>query len=100
MSERELLIDLRSKLVGAMHVQPFTIYTDETILELLKHRPKTIAELEKVKGFPKGGKRVKGFGEAVVAIFSGKKIERFEITGSAKSNDVAVNTKLQKMEVF
>ena len=98
MKEKELLIELRSKLVGAMHVQPFTIYNDATIEALVQARPKTIAELEKVKGFPKGGKRITGFGEAVIAIFNDKPIQSFEV--SVTGDGACVETKLKKMEAF
>lgn len=72
MSERKQLEELRSNLVGALHTQPFTIYSDETIEDLLKARPTTIEELTKVKGFPADGKRVKCFGKAIIAIFKGE----------------------------
>lgn len=68
--QKQALINLRAQLVGAMHVQPFTIYQDTTIEALLAAKPKTLGELSKVKGFPAKGKRVQGFGEAVIAIFN------------------------------
>lgn len=69
LEQRQALINLRAQLVGTMHVQPFTIYQDTTIEALLAAKPKTLEELAKVKGFPAKGKRMQGFGEAVVAIF-------------------------------
>lgn len=97
MRERDLLLELRSKLVGSMHVQPFTIYNDATIEELLRARPKSIDELSRVKGFPKDGKRISGFGDAIIAIFSGKQIQSFEVSND---NGFSVETKLKKMEAF
>lgn len=95
MRERRLLLELRSKLVGEMHVQPFTVYNDSTIEELLAARPKTLEELAGVKGFPANGKRIAGFGEAVVAIFSNKDVTDFKVDSST-----GVETVLQRMEAF
>ena len=97
MKEKQLLLELRSKLVASMHVKPFTIYNDATIEELLRAKPASLAELEKVKGFPKNGKRIAGFGEAIVAIFAGEEIETFEI---ANDGGFSVEPKVQKMEAF
>ncbi len=69
--QRQLLEELRSQLVGDLHTQPFTIYTDETIEDLLKAQPTSLEELSKVKGFPRDGKRIKQFGASIVAIFKG-----------------------------
>ena len=68
--QKTLLLDLRSALVGKLHTQPFTIYNDATIEALLDAQPKSLVELSKVKGFPENGKRIKGFGEAVIAVFT------------------------------
>lgn len=68
--QRQLLLDLRSQMVSALHTYPYTIYKDSDIENLLKAQPKSIAELGAVKGFPKQGKRVKGFGESIVKIFT------------------------------
>ena len=99
MKEKHLLIELRSKLVGQMHVQPFTIYNDATIDALIEAKPKTIAELEKVKGFPKNGKRIVGFGDAIIAIFTGKEVKGYSVT-TDKSGQVSVKTELKRMEAF
>lgn len=82
--QRELLLKLRSVLVGEMHVQPYIIYPDETIDLLLEAQPKTLDDLSKVKGFPETGKRFKGFGEQVIAIFNdANAIDEFEIKNGA-----------------
>lgn len=97
--QRELLIDLRSQLVGKMHVQPFTIYNDKTIEDLLEAQPKTIEDLSKVKGFPASGKRLKGFGEAVIAIFnSTDSIDSIDVSGN--NEKLEVSTKLKRMSAF
>ena len=97
--QKKLLLELRSKLVGKLHVQPYIIYGDETVELLLNKQPKTIEELSKVKGFPPKGKRVAGFGESVIAIFQdAEKISEIEITDTNKGITVGVQTK--KMGCF
>lgn len=68
--QRQLLLDLRSKLVGKLHVQPYIVYDDATIELLLKEQPKTLDALKQIKGFPEKGKRFKGFGVSICAIFN------------------------------
>lgn len=97
--QRKLLQDLRGNLVGALHTQPFTIYNDETIEELLKVQPRSIEELCTVKGFPKDGKRVKNFGESIIAIFTDTdSISDFKIIGESE-NHFSVNT-IKKIKAF
>lgn len=97
--QRKLLLELRRKLVGKLHTQPFTIYNDSTIEDLLDAQPHTLEELVKVKGFPREGKRIKGFGEAVIMIFKDPtKIESIEIKGD--SNDVCIDVKTKEMGCF
>lgn len=98
--QKELLLQLRSMLVGKLHTQPFTIYNDETIEHLLDAQPKTLKELSMVKGFPENGKRIKGFGDAIIAIFSNcNKIDSFQVTGDSEE-DISIGTKLKKIEAF
>lgn len=88
-NQKKMLLELRSKLVGKLHVHPFTVYRDDTIELLLEQQPKSIDELTKIKGFPKDGKRVKGFGLAIVAIFNNTKEEGKEvITGKVMENEL------------
>lgn len=68
--QKELLEKLRSMLVGQLHVQPYIVYDDATIERLLDMQPKTLEDLAKIKGFPEKGKRFKGFGTQVIAIFN------------------------------
>lgn len=97
--QKNLLLSLRSMLVGKLHTQPFTIYPDAVIEDLLDAQPKTLEELSQVKGFPKSGKRIQGFGEAVVAIFKDcDRIENFEV--NTDGNEAIVGTKLRKLSVF
>ena len=97
--QEDLLLDLRSKLVGAMHVQPFTIYTDATIDALIEAQPTSIEQLSQVKGFPSDGKRVKGFGEAIIAIFNDTNhIDSINVEGTA--GKLEVSTVLKRMSAF
>lgn len=95
--QRQLLIKLRSELVGKKHTLPYTIYTDNTIEELLKAQPKTLEQLSKVKGFPKEGKRLKGFGEAIVSIFT-KNVKSFSF--KVENGNPVVETTLKQMKLF
>lgn len=84
--QRKMLLELRSKLVGKLHVQPFTIYDDKTIEVLLQKKPKTLKELSAIKGFPETGKRIRGFGDLIVAIFTDvDRISDIEISGDDTS---------------
>jgi HRDC domain. len=97
--QKQLLLELRSQLTGMLHTQPFTIYDDATIERLLDAQPKTIKELAEVKGFPVNGKRINGFGESVIAIFSKTdRIKKIVVKGSAGSP--SINTEMKEMSVF
>lgn len=97
--QRVLLLNLRSALVGKLHTQPFTIYNDATIDALLEAQPKTLSELSKVKGFPKDGKRIMGFGEAVIAVFTNcDQIQTIDVKTSG--SDVSVGITLKPISAF
>ena len=96
--QRKLLIELRAQLVGEEHTLPYCIYTDDLIEALIKKQPKTLQELSEVKGFPKEGKRVKGYGEAIVSIFTKTdQIESFELH---TENGFEVGTNLRRVNAF
>lgn len=97
--QRELLVALRAKLIGIKHTLPFTIYSDETIEDLLKAQPVTLEELTKVKGFPANGKRVAGFGECIIKIFTSTD-EVSNITVETSGDSVNVKTELKKLSLF
>lgn len=97
--QRQLLIELRSALISEKNTLPYCIFRDETIDDLIKAQPKTMDELVKVKGFPKDGKRVKGFGEAILEIFNNaNKIDHFELKGSA--GNFEVGTEMKRINAF
>lgn len=113
-NERELLIQLRGFLVAQFHVQPFKVYQDSIIDEIVKVRPHSLVELSKIKGFPENGKRVRLFGEAIVAIFRTnknideikalvkleevEKVKRKSTSKKAKGNEESSSSK--KMKAF
>lgn len=95
--QRQLLIQLRSELIAEKETLPYCIYTDETIEDLLDAAPKSIEELVKVKGFPEKGKRVKGFGEAIVNVFvHTQEIEKFTIEKGGSGLEVGTGLKRAK----
>lgn len=99
--QRALLIELRSKLIGKNNTLPYCIYTDDTIEDLLNAQPKSVAELTKVKGFPATGKRVRGFGEAVVAVFTNtEKLQGFDIKAGKNADEIEVGTRLRRITAF
>lgn len=97
--QKQALTQLRSQLVGSMHVQPFTIYNDATINELVKAQPKTLSELARVKGFPVTGKRIKGFGDAIIAIFN-EQASGVKTKIIMKNGDAEVQYTMEKLSVF
>ena len=72
---------------------------DTTIEDLLKAQPATLEELTKVKGFPANGKRVAGFGECIVKIFTSTD-EVSNITVETSGDSVNVKTELKKLSLF
>lgn len=97
--QRRLLLSLRSQLVGEKHTLPYTIYRDADIDSLLKAQPHTLEDLSKVKGFPKNGLRLTGFGDAIIAIFNNTdKIDDIKL--EKNGNDYAVSVSLKKMKLF
>ena len=99
--QRELLIQLRSVLIAKENTLPYCIYTDATIEDLLDAQPKSMDALTNVKGFPKEGKRVKGFGEAIIEIFKNpNRVERFELQEGSNESDLSVGTHLKRSTAF
>ncbi len=98
--QRKLLIDLRSSLIAEQKTLPYCIYPDATIEALLDAQPKTMGELVKVKGFPEDGKRVKGFGEAILAVFNDTdRVEGFNLK-KGNGEEFEVGTTLRRLTAF
>jgi len=90
LDERALLHQLRSQMVSLKKFEPFRIYRDEEIENLLIAKPKTLEELAKVPGFPAGGARVTKYGNAIVAIFNKPStISEFKVHVDAEGDPVA-----------
>lgn len=99
--QRRLLLELRSSLIGKLNTMPYCIYTDDAIEALLDAQPKTIDELAQVKGFPKEGKRVKGFGEAILAVFNKtNQIDGFTLSEGETAGELEVGTSLKRISAF
>ena len=72
MREKEMLLKLRSEVAKKSGQSTYLVPNDKEIEMLLKVRPKTIAELTALKGFPAKGKRVTAYGNALIDIFTKK----------------------------
>lgn len=70
LSEREMLLELRKAIAKKSGQATYLVYNDVELEMLLKERPKTLEELTALKGFPKTGKRVAAYGNALVRIFN------------------------------
>lgn len=95
--ERELLLDLRSKLAYEKTGSHSYSFSDDELESLLKSRPKTLDELGKIKGFPREGKRVEKFGSNIVDIFV-RQVDSFIVTNI--NNNLRVRTKLRMSTAF
>lgn len=98
--ERELLKKLRGHMAYKKGVEPFRVFRDVELELLLQVKPKTIKELTTIKGFPAGGKRVGGYGEAIIAIFNKpQEIKDFNINLD-KDGEPTAKIVLKQMSVF
>ena len=99
-TQEELLRKLRGHLAYKAGVEPYVVFNDQSLAEILQVKPKTLDDLSKVKGFPREGKRISNWGEAIIAIFnSADKIESFEVKGSSLE-DMKVVAHLKKLDLF
>ncbi|WP_377887548.1 HRDC domain-containing protein [Alkalihalobacillus sp. R86527] len=67
-SEKGDLIVLRTKKAQERKVKPYYIFTNSTLEDLLKKKPRTVKELLNVEGF--GIKKVEEFGDEVIMVFN------------------------------
>lgn len=99
-SKEELLRKLRGHLAYSKQVKPYAIFKDEELDRLIKVEPKTLDELATIKGFPRQGKRVTGFGQSIVDIFTKTdQVEDFRVKLD-KDGDPVSETKLKRMSLF
>ena len=99
--EKQLLEELRVKLAKACGIAPYSIFKDEEMELLLDKKPKTISELEGLRGFPKGGARCTKWGEAIVACFNKiDALKDFNLTKCEGEGGFKVEPIFRKMECF
>jgi ribonuclease D len=98
--QEELLRKLRGRLAFKKQVEPYVIFNDKGLAEILSVSPKSIEELGALKGFPIDGKRVAGWGQAIIDIFNKPdNIEDFEVDLDAHGELQAKST-LKQMKLF
>lgn len=97
MKEKEMLLKLRSEVAKKSGQSTYLVPNDKEIEMLLKVRPKNIEELTALKGFPKTGKRVAAYGQAVIDIFT-KKVSKIEISGQGES--MSARAGLESTSIF
>jgi ribonuclease D len=98
--QEELLRKLRGHLAYKKGVEPYVIFKDSELYEVLYVKPKTLEDLAKIKGFPAKGKRVAGWGQAIVDIFTTPDaIEDFDVKLDSSGEPVAT-TVMKKMNLF
>lgn len=87
MSKLQSLIDLRLEIVKESGKSSFLVFSDDEITMLIDASPKTLDELTALKGFPKGGKRVKAYGDRILDIMNSRPVR-------------AINTSLSTTSLF
>lgn len=99
-NEKELLLKLRGHMAYKKGVEPFRVFRNVELDLLLEKQPKTIAELTQIKGFPAGGKRVLGYGNAIISIFNKpEEIKDFDVKLD-KDGDPIADVILRPMTSF
>ena len=68
----EGLRKLRGHLAHKNQCPPYIIFPDEAIPLLMEAKPKTLAGLSMVKGFPDGGERNTKWGREICRFFKGQ----------------------------
>lgn len=97
MNEKQQLLELRRQVAKKSGQATYLVPNDKEIEMLLKVRPKNIEELTSIKGFPKTGKRVAAYGQAIIDIFT-KGISSISVTGSGE--DLVTRTTLRSSSIF
>lgn len=98
--EKELLLQLRSKLAFESKSAHSWSFSDKEMNLLLDSRPMSIEDLGQLKGFPLEGKRVKAYGNCIVDIFLGKSISDFNAKIASSGEDLIVKSILKKSNLF
>lgn len=96
--EEELLRKLRGHLAHASQMEPYKVFTDENLNELLKVKPKTLDELKGIKGFPEKGARVSKYGQSIVDIFNkANSISGFDVSLDKEGEPVSKTLTTKKL---
>lgn len=98
-AQRALLHQFRNRLSVLKKTRPYQIFDNDSIENVLKAQPKTLGELGKVKGFPKEGKRIKGYGEAVISIIKNPTIIN-EVVLEESNGEIETKIILKKSNMF
>lgn len=97
MREKEQLLELRRQVAKKSGQATYLVPNDKEIEMILKVRPKSMEELTSIKGFPKTGKRVAAYGQAIIDIFT-KGVSSINVTGSGE--DLVTKTTLKSSSIF
>lgn len=98
--EEVLLRKLRGHMAYKKQVEPYRIFRDIELVELLEQRPTTMEELVAIKGFPREGARVACCGQAIIDIFTRtEEVEDFDVEVDNRGF-LSVDTVLKPLDVF
>lgn len=98
--QEKLLNEYRSQMSRDKHIKVFKVFTSENIQDVLKAQPHSLDELSKVKGFPKGGKRIQQYGEAIIDIITRcDDIETIQVSANSDGSPKMKMT-LKQMNLF
>lgn len=98
--QEKLLNEYRSQMSRDKHIKVFKVFTSENIKDVLDAQPHSLEELSRVKGFPKGGKRIQQYGEAIVDIITRcNEIENIHVH-AATDGSPKMEMTLKQMNLF
>lgn len=90
------LTELRSRLAREFNVEPNKIWPAKVTIELVRMQPKTLVELEAVKGITK--KKVRDFGSEILSIFGTRHQTTTNIITSPHSPEAIYQTRPETLE--
>lgn len=98
--QEKLLNEYRSQMSRDKRIKVFKVFTSENIRDIIQAQPRTLEELTKVKGFPKDGKRIQQYGEAIINIMTKcDEIETIQVSADDKGAP-KLKMKLKQMNLF
>lgn len=98
--QEKLLNEYRSQMSRDKRIKVFKVFTSENIQDVLKAQPRSLEDLAQVKGFPKNGKRIQQYGEAIIEIMT--KCDDIETINVCPDENGApkMKMKLKQMNLF